>query len=135
MLPPSKKHGPPSKETSAIGSSMKIDDRVVTHLPLTDLFDANGPVAAERVVALGVQDIQEMLRRGPCRFVFAEGGRPLTWTEAATCFATWAHEVRPHLAAPESKNNLDEFPGAYLYFASAWRLQDGEEIVVLEMHH
>jgi hypothetical protein len=62
--------------------------------------------------------------------------KPLLWIPPTDCFEFWRVEVKPHLAAPDSRVPLETFPGGYLYFASSWdRIDSGAQIVLLERHH
>ena len=110
--------------------------QVVTTLPLEKLWDAAGAVEASRLRWVSVDDVREMLRLGPVRFVVADIGRTLRWVPLTSCFNFWRDDVRDHLASHQEGKSLDAFPGAYCYFGSAW--SGGSQpspIVVLEKAH
>lgn len=113
---------------------MRASDRTITTLPLTELFDERGPVEAARRRDLTANDIRDLLRAGPLRFVVANCGSRLVWVAESERFAFWKAEVRPHLT-DASEARLDDFPGGYFYFASEWLPASGSPIVLLEMHH
>jgi len=60
---------------------MKPEQRIVTRLPLRELWTAHGPIAAARGRALGASDLVALLHERPVLkgspFVVAELGHPL----------------------------------------------------------
>jgi hypothetical protein len=69
------------------------------------------------------------------RFVVADVGKPLEWIPNNQRYDFWKDEVKAHLAAPESKAFLEEFPDEYCYFASEWNSYDGDTIILLSKAH
>jgi hypothetical protein len=114
---------------------MRPEDRIITRLPLQELFDGTGPVDAVRQRDLSVDDIRELLRDRPFRFVVATVGSKPVWVAEADQFAFWKTEVVPHLAGSVSEGELDKFAGGYCYFASEWLQPDETSIVLLEVAH
>ena len=106
--------------------------KVVITIPLHELWRNDGSVTSPRGKWLTEDDIQGLLRLGPVHFVVADVGLPLSWVQPKDCHNFWNEEVKPHLAPPNSRFFLDDYPGGYCYIASAW---NKGEIVVLEMHH
>jgi hypothetical protein len=109
--------------------------KIVTHLPLQELWGNNAFANAVRVRALTAADIQELLRTGPIQFVVVDIGAPPSWIQIRESFSFWKDEVQGHLASGD-KAALDKFPGEYCYFASLWSV-GGETapIALLEKHH
>jgi hypothetical protein len=114
---------------------MRPADRVITDLPLRELFDERGPVEAIRQRELGTEDVRALLRIHPFRFVVADAGRAPVWVSEAERFSFWKNEVLPHLAGATDEVDLDQFPNGYCYRASEWLRPDGTFIVVLEVVH
>lgn len=108
--------------------------RVVTRIPMTELWNEAGPLSGSRGEALTLADLQQRLRRGPVRFVVADLGAPLRWLPASACFDFWKSEAKEHIADPETIR-YEDFPDGYCYVASKWRLEAGQTIVLLEMYH
>jgi hypothetical protein len=108
--------------------------KIVTHLPLRQLWRDDGFSTTRRGGTLTREDIRRLLASGGVRFVVAEVGAALRWIPANECFDFWKHEAKPHLAA-EGGVSLDEFSGGYCYFASKWQSESTDQIVVLEKHH
>ncbi len=114
---------------------MRSYERIITHVPLGELWNDNGPVPAERLRELSSDQIRELLRAGPIRLVLADVGSGPGWISEARCFAVWKEEVCPHLADPGKLARLDDFPGGYCYFASEWSLVGSRSLIVLERSH
>lgn len=108
--------------------------RIVTRLPLGELWDDAGHVVAERQRDLVAADIAGLLRLGPVRFVVADIGHPLRWVPIADCFRFWKDEVKSRVGDPAG-SSLDDFPGGYSYFAAEWVPADGPPVVLLESCH
>jgi hypothetical protein len=114
---------------------MRPADRIVIELPLQELWDENGSVAARRQGDLSADDIRQLLRNRAVRFVVADVGAKLMWVPESETFAFWKDEVRARLAEPDARVNLEQFPGGYCYFASEWSGPGSMSIVVLQRCH
>jgi hypothetical protein len=108
--------------------------RVVTRLPLSELWNDAGAVRADLIRDLAADDIRELLRAGPVQFVVADVAAPLRWVPVDDCFRFWKSEVVPRMGAP-SGAPLEAFPGGYCYFASEWGPVEGPPVVVLSIAH
>ncbi len=84
---------------------------------------------------LGPSDIADLMRSSMVQFVVADVGEPYEWIPNNERFDFWKDEVRAHLAAPESKAVLEDFPDEYCYFASEWKSYDGDTIILLSKTH
>ncbi len=105
-------------------------------LPLQELWRNDGTSTRSRGKSLSAEDIGKLLRLGPLEFVVADAGLPLRWIEVGDCHRFWKNEVKRHLAEPNQRVVLDEFPGSYCYVASQWNGPgQNATIVVLERHH
>lgn len=117
---------------------MKASQRIVTQIPLTELWTERGPVQAARVRLLSRSDLVLLLHAQAVHFVVADAGRSLRWVPEAECFSFWQDEVRDHLVAqPEEPIHLDSYPGEYAYVASQWSAPalTSRPIVLLERRH
>lgn len=109
--------------------------RIITRLPLAELWREDGFETSERGRSLTGEDVRQLLQLGPVQFVVADVGAAPQWISERECFHFWKNEVRPHLAS-DGIVRLDEFPGAYCYFAFRWEPRTPElPIVVLEKNH
>ncbi len=114
---------------------MKPELRHVSQMPLTELWNTTGVVAAEKVRELGLSEIVSMLRTGKVRFVVADIGHHLQWVPSEHSYEFWKSEVKMHLAPPDASAYLEDFPDEYCYFASEWKADGGEPIVLLAKSH
>ncbi|MFM7075519.1 MAG: hypothetical protein ACKO3G_05550 [Planctomycetaceae bacterium] len=114
---------------------MQPSQRVITAIPTRELWDEHGPVDATRSRDLSADDIRELLRRGPLRFVVADIGTGPRWLPVESSFAFWKAEVQSHLSPLGAPASLDNFSGGYCYFASEWSPAAGPPIVLLEKAH
>ena len=108
--------------------------RVVTQLPLRELWRDDGFSTTTRGKFLTFDDVREFLASGTVQFVVADAGVAPRWIPASECFDFWKNEAKPHLAS-DTKAVLNEFPGGYCYFASQWEGETTAPIVLLEKSH
>ncbi|MGE5321616.1 MAG: hypothetical protein ACM3SW_02055 [Actinomycetota bacterium] len=109
--------------------------KVVTRLPLQELWTKDGLVSSARGRSLTAEDISNLLRMGPLIFVIADVGMAPHWIEPGKCCEFWKEEAKPHLAKTVGAT-LSEHPGSYCYFATEWsREKESAPIVLLEKHH
>ena len=116
---------------------MRPDQRVVVSLPLTEIWDSTGPIAATRGRQLSTDDITQLLRAGPIQFVVADSG-PLRWIPTDAVYDFWKRDAKHHILPPGHSAALEEFPGEYFYVATEWvraAARPAEPLVVLERHH
>jgi hypothetical protein len=115
---------------------MDAEFRIVTRLPLEQLWRGSESAAGTRRRALTAGEIVRLLREGTVEFVVAEVGQKPRWISPTDCYEFWKAEVKPHLAAGESRIVLDDFPDAYCYIASEWGTAEAAtSIIVLERYH
>jgi hypothetical protein len=114
---------------------MEIAKKVITKLPLEELWNEDANLNAQRVsTGLSAAIVKEMIKAG-ATFVVADVGLPPRWIDPADRFEFWKTEVKPRLAEPDQPAFLGRFPGEYCYFASKWRLAGEFSLIVLEKHH
>jgi hypothetical protein len=113
--------------------------RLITTLPLRELWDDRGNVSAERIRDLGREDVRQLSRGGiEPRFVVADIGQPLVWVDREHRYNVWKDEVAPRLVEPSDADMgfaLDDFPEGRAYLVSEWRLADGSTAIVAEAAH
>ena len=111
---------------------MRHEQRIVTQLPLDELWTDQGPLQATRVRELGAADITDLLRLGPVRFVVANVGGRLEWVPVEQRYEFWKSQVKMRLVDPAVEGfRLEDFPGEYCYSASEWKADELEEPIVL----
>jgi hypothetical protein len=123
------------RRSNFINATMQPTQRIMTVTPIHELWNDRGTVNASRSLGLAADEIRDLLRRGPLRFVVVEAGFKPRWLPEADCYAFWKTEVQSHLVAHDMPARLDDFPNGYRYFASEWSPASGSPIVVLETQH
>lgn len=114
---------------------MDANHRIVTHLPLRELWRDDGFSTPSRGKTLTHDDVRQFLASGPVQFVVVDVGAAPRWIPERECFQFWKNEAKPHLASA-TRASLDEFPDGYCYFATQWVGREREPpIVVLEKQH
>ena len=113
---------------------MDANLRVVTRLPLRELWRDDGFSTTTRGKSLTFDDVRQFLASGTVQFVVADVGMAPRWIPASESFDFWKNEVKLHLASG-TRAALNEFPGGYCYFASQWEEVVTATIVLLEKHH
>jgi len=86
--------------------------RIITRLPAEELWTDTGPVESARERNLSAADLRQLLAAGPVRFVYLNVGDRPDWVPLQHCFVFWKHEIQPHLAEPNARASLEEFPAS-----------------------
>ena len=113
---------------------MNPSNKVATFIPLTELWDDTGPVPARRLRYLNADEIKDILRSTPFRFVIADVGEKLRWIDDDERFDFWKHDLKDHLCSAEPCL-LESYPGEYFYYASEWLIEPDQRAVLLEKYH
>jgi hypothetical protein len=108
--------------------------RIVTKLPLAELWDESGPLTGDRLRTLDQSSLAELLRTGPVQFVVADCGLQLRWIPTEQRFEFWK-AVQPQIADPSKPMYLKQFSKETAYIASEWCGRSGEPLILLETHH
>ena len=116
------------------GLRMRPDQRIVTKLPLTELWDETGALPGERIRYLDGNLIRGLMGIGQVQFIVADCGAKLNWISMQDRFEFWK-AIRPQVADAGSPIHLERFPNQTAYIASEWRGRSGECLILLEMHH
>jgi hypothetical protein len=114
---------------------MDNDKKIVTQMPMTNLWTVNENVLAKRERYLTADDIQKTLKKYPVEFVVANIGEKLKWISYDKSFDFWNTEIKPHLVDDINNINLDSYLDNYAYVASAWTGEIETPIILLEKYH
>jgi hypothetical protein len=120
---------------------MDTANRIVTQLPLPELWDTRGPLTATRQRPLAAGEVAAFLRVNPlppsARFVIADVGQPLHWFDCKAMLVFWRETARVRIVEPAEQGfRLEDFAGEFCYLASEWYEEGAEApIVVLEQYH
>jgi len=88
--------------------SMDAKLRIITHLPLAELFRDDGFSTVERGRSLSREDVRQVLTSGPVQFVVVDVGAAPRWIPEGDSFRFWEDEAKTHLAS-DAKVRLEEF--------------------------
>lgn len=111
---------------------MDPEFRQVARLPLEELWDEDGRFG-RRLRHLTRDQIRDLIKQEPVRFVAANLAEPLRWTAVDECYDQWK-AIKGRVADPDGFR-LEDFPDDFVYIASEWEGRLGERLVVLEVHH
>jgi hypothetical protein len=115
---------------------MNISLRRITHLPIAELWRDDMHITTTRERYVTGDDVKALLKLGAIQFVVAELDTAPRWLPLDHCHTFWKSELQLHLAHPDSKISLDDFPEGYCYLASLWNSASGKEpLVVCEKLH
>jgi hypothetical protein len=114
---------------------MNQEQKTISDMPVDELWEGQKLVSTDKVRDVGSSDIVDLLRSGLVRFVVADIGKPFDWIPTNKSFDFWKAEIKTHLAEPESKAFLEDFPNEYCYFASEWKSSNDERIILLSKMH
>jgi hypothetical protein len=109
--------------------------RIVTRLPLDELWDRDGLVSASRMRTLSRIQVVEFLRSGAGGAI-ADIGEPLRWLAGNELFAWWKDEAKPRLLDPaEDVWSVEDLPDKRGWLASEWELAEATKLVLFEAFH
>ena len=113
---------------------MDFAQRIVTCLPLAELWNSEGLLDVRPDERVGAAEI-ELLLGGDASFVVADVGKPLRWISVVDR-SFWKTEVKSRLVARDADRfSLDDYPDSYCYVATTWTGASPVQIIVLEIHH
>ena len=90
---------------------MDPSKRIVTQMPRTELWTAEGPVCAARAGELGEAEVASLLHDARTTFVVASVGEPLRWIRPSDRYRFWKKEVKPRLVARKRSRSWPPLSG------------------------
>jgi hypothetical protein len=117
--------------------TIPLEKKVVTQIPLEELWNSERALQARRGRGLNANDITSLLQTSGVLFAVADCGKPLTWVSGSDTFTFWKMEAKSRIAEPEDPRiQPDNYSGGYCYVASEWAdVPVGEIIILLERYH
>jgi hypothetical protein len=111
--------------------------RIVSRIPLVELWNDEGRLDAVRVGPVGEADIARLLGEPGTSLAVADAGKPLRWVNSRERFDFWKTEVKRRLVAPEATGfRVEDFQGGYCYVATEWRVgAASSSVILLERQH
>lgn len=114
---------------------MRPDQRIYSGGHIDALWDSNGTLPLTCQGDIGAEQLADLLRHGPVRFVVPSVGEPLRWVSIESRFTFWKEEVKPRLVEPGGEAILENFPGESCYFATLWTGEEQIPVVLLDEFH
>ncbi len=116
--------------------SIPLEKRLVTQIPLEEIWTPVRLLHASRGRTLNADDIASLLRSSAVRFAVADCGSALHWVSDKDSFAFWKTEAKSRIVDTDDAITPVNYPGAYCYLASEWVDDQSPEIVILlEKYH
>jgi hypothetical protein len=114
---------------------MNWADRIVTEIPICEMWDCKGLTLFKREKNLSKEEISFILKNDFVQFIVADVGKPLKWIPSNESFSFWKNTVAHHLPDNYEKIELEKFPDNYAFIASQWSIDSKRTIIVLEKIH
>jgi hypothetical protein len=114
---------------------MDLSHKIIDKMPLVDLWRENTLLEAKRVKYLNQKEVSEILKTGPIRFVIADVGDKLIWTDLDECFKIYKTEIKDFIIADIDKIYLRTLKEGWGYIASLWADSSENSIILLEKVH
>jgi hypothetical protein len=114
--------------------------RIVSCMPLDQLWTQHGITRHVRGAALGVAEVEARLRASQdYELVEARTGSQLRWYPRGH-YGFWQEKARRHAEEPDEEPDevrpLDDFPDSRCYFISEWHdAETGDSVLLFEEHH
>lgn len=110
--------------------------RIVTRMPLDQLWTPSGLTRHIRGTALGAAEVEARLTASQdYQLVEARMGSQLRWYPRGH-YGFWQKKARRHAAEPDEVRPLDDFPDSHCYFISEWHdAGTGDGVLLFEEHH
>jgi hypothetical protein len=115
------------------GKIMDDDDKIITNFPVNELFKSNNKLTCIKR-QLNKDEIIEIIKTQPIEFVIADIGLKLEWIDIQDCYNFWKQEISNNFAF-EEPIHLDNFNNNYCFWASKWKFQNEEIVILLEKLH
>jgi hypothetical protein len=110
---------------------VRLDERIVTKIPLTEIWDDTGALTGERIRYLDQDTLRELVHSSCVQFIVADPGIELNWIPTEKRFEFWK-TIRPQIADSTKRIYLKQFPNGVAYIAFDWRGRAGECLILLE---
>lgn len=110
---------------------MNIERKIVTEIPLNELWDTRSVLDAKRETFLTHEDIGQLLKSQQVTFVVANIGDGLKWISPVDAYSFWKAVGKEHLADNAEHIELNGYPDQYAFIASKWSSRSSPATIVL----
>lgn len=114
---------------------MDPDKRIVTVIPLEELWNSEGAVEAYRLGIMSRVEVTNLIKTSKVSFVVANVGQKLEWISTENCYEFWKSHIKDHVVEDLSEIEYDLNPKGFVFVASRWISNNKFPIVTLEKYH
>ncbi|RSK30166.1 hypothetical protein [Hymenobacter metallilatus] len=114
---------------------MKLEQRIVTTIPLEQLWNEAEILPHERQEYLNEQEVQDLLKNGNVPIVLASCGLKLAWIAPLEALARFKREIKGHIVNNPDRFVLQDYEDDWCYLASLWNNTLEERVLLLETYH
>jgi hypothetical protein len=114
---------------------MKLEQRIVTTIPLEQLWTEAEILSHERQEYLNEQEAQDLLQNGNVSILLASCGLKLIWITPPEALAKFKREIKGHIVNNPDSIVLQDYEDEWCYLASLWNNTLEERILLLETYH
>lgn len=94
---------------------MDLSYKIVDKIPLDGLWRENTLLGAKRIKHLNQKEVSEILKNGPIRFVIANVGDKLIWTDLSESYKIYKTEIKDFIVSDIDKIDLDTLTHGFGY--------------------
>jgi hypothetical protein len=114
---------------------MKLEQRIVTTIPLEQIWTETEILPHERQEFLNEQQVYDLLQNGNVPIMLASCGLKPTWISPQEALARFKREIKDHIVNNPDKIVLEDYEDEWCYLASIWTDTHEEKVLLLETYH
>jgi hypothetical protein len=109
--------------------------RIVTKIPLDELWNDSAMLTYERQEYLTERQVQELVSKGEIAVAEASCGLKLSWVSPNSTLEFFKKQVKGHVVNDPDRIILADFEDEWCYLASLWGDAEGRKVILLETYH
>jgi DNA-binding helix-hairpin-helix protein with protein kinase domain len=114
---------------------MKLEQRIVTKIPLEELWTETENLPHQRREYLTERQVQDLLLQGNVAIVIASCGLKPSWIMPQSAFSKFKNEIKGHIVNDFDRIVLEEYEDEWCYLASLWTDTQDRKVLLLETLH
>ena len=109
--------------------------RIVTKIPLDELWNDSAMLAYERQEYLTERQVQDLVFKGDIAVAEASCGLKLSWVSPNSALEFFKKKVKGHIVDDTDRIILTDYEDEWCYLASVWVDANGQKVILLETYH
>lgn len=109
--------------------------RIVTKIPLDELWTDSEIVSYKRQEYLTERQVQELVFKGDIAVAEASCGLKLSWVSPNSAIEFYKKQIKGHIVNDPDRIILADYEDEWCYLASLWSSADGQKAILLETYH